>query len=304
VPEKELLSRIEYISFRLWIGLFRIIPLSCAKAILKAMFHVFGYGLGIRKKVALCQLARVYPQKTVSERKRILKRLYRNMAITIAEVYLTSDAALFAHSTILGREYVDQALAMGRGAILATAHFGNWEAARILPKAGIPLSVITKAQRNKRFDAYTNAIRERCGVKTIDMRRGLRDIIHQLGEGRMVAILMDQNAGNEGLILDFLGFPASHWKGVAKLSLRYHIPIVPGFARMTDEDGIVFEFFPPLLRDDLEDREDAYTTVLQEINCIIETQIHKYPEQWFWVHKRWKHAFDMFNKHDLSSRGD
>jgi KDO2-lipid IV(A) lauroyltransferase len=77
-------------------------------------------------------------------------------------------------------EYVDEALSLGNGAILATAHFGNWEAARILPLKNIPVSVITKRQRNRLFDSYTNAIRERNGVHTIDMRKGLRDILHDL----------------------------------------------------------------------------------------------------------------------------
>lgn len=262
---------------------------------LKALFLGIGYGLGIRRKIAMKQLTVVYPQKPVSDRRDILKKLYRNMALTIFEVYLTSDEKLFTDSQITGQDNVDMALSLGRGAILATAHFGNWEAARILPKAGIPLSVITKTQRNKKFDAYTKAIRERCGVRTIDMTRGLRDIVHQLGEGRLVAILIDQAAGAKGLMLDFLGFPASHWKGVAKLSLRYRVPIVPGFARRNDEDRIVFEFLPPLLHEELEDKDENYPIVLGELNGIIEAYIHKWPEQWFWVHKRWKHGYDMLS---------
>jgi len=270
-------------------------PASLARRILIGLFLAVGYGLGIRKKVAMQQLGRVYPELKQSQKKQILKRLYRSMALTIQEVYLCSDEQLFSSSRITGKQYVEEALALGRGAILATAHFGNWEAARVLPKAGIPLSVITKTQRNKRFDAYTKAIRERCGVRTIDMSRGLRDIVHQLSEGRIIAILMDQNAGKNGLILDFLGYPASHWKGVAKLSLRYQIPIVPGFARREADDSLVFEFMPFILTKDLEDKEDNYPLVLQQVNAIIEQYIRRWPEQWFWVHKRWKHCYDMFS---------
>ncbi|MDY0152474.1 MAG: lysophospholipid acyltransferase family protein, partial [Candidatus Cloacimonas sp.] len=242
---------------------------------------------------SLKQLQKVYPQKTTAERNAILKQLYREMALTVQEEYLTNDAQLFAEVTIIGREHIDKALHFGRGAILATAHFGNWEAARILPLAGIPLSVITKAQRNNLFDNYTNKIRERSGLKVINMKRGLRDIVHQLKEGRFVAILMDQDAGSSGLIMEFLGFPASHWKGVAKLSLRYKVPIVPGFARRGENGKIVFDFYPMILHEDLTDKEENYRTVLAEVNAIVEAQIHKWPEQWFWVHKRWKHVYDM-----------
>ena len=294
MPNKKILNVIEYYSFRAWLAGFRLLPGSVAKALLVWLFRVVGYGFGIRKKVAQKQLCKVYPHKSSQELKLILKQLYREMALTVQEEYLIRDEKLLSSSTIVGKEHISNALALGRGAILATAHFGNWEAARVLPLAGIPLSVIAKPQRNKLFDDYTNAIRIRSGLKVINMRRGLREIIHQLGEGRLVAILMDQNAGSSGLTMDFLGFPASHWKGVAKISLRYHVPIVTGFARRNSEDKLVFEFYPPILHEELTDTEDNYFTILREVNTIIEAQIHQYPGQWFWVHKRWKHVYDMF----------
>jgi len=96
-------------------------------------------------------------------------------------------------------------------------------------------------------------------------------------------------------MLDFLGFPASHWKGVAKLSLRYKVPIFPGFVRRGKNDRLVFEFFEPILHEEMDDKEENYSVVLAEVNDIIERQIHKWPEQWFWVHKRWKHGYDKQN---------
>ncbi len=292
MPKKEIINKIEYISFRAMLAGFSLIPASWALGILKALFYVIGYGIGIRKKVAYKQLVRVYPHKTPEQLKAILKSMYRSMALSVFEIYLMDDNTLFAKSRITGQEHITKALSYGRGAILATAHYGNWEAARILPKAGIPLSAITKAQRNNLFDTYTNSIRKRSGLRLIDMRKGLRDIIHQFGEGRIVAILMDQNAGKSGLMLDFLGFKASHWKGVAKLSLRYKVPIVPGFARRGEDDNIVFEFYEPIMHEEMEDIEENYSIILSEVNSIIEQQIHKWPQQWFWVHKRWKHGYD------------
>ncbi|MCD8480495.1 MAG: lysophospholipid acyltransferase family protein [Candidatus Cloacimonetes bacterium] len=149
----------------------------------------------------------VHPSWSRDKIKRTLRRMYQHMALDICEIYLMDDAALVRKSSIVGQENVEAALALGRGAILATAHFGNWEAARILPLFDIPVSVITKRQRNRLFDSYTNAIRERNGVRTIDMKRGLRAVIADLRENRMVAILADQNAGSAGLVLDFLGLP-------------------------------------------------------------------------------------------------
>jgi KDO2-lipid IV(A) lauroyltransferase len=294
--QKKLKNRLEYYPFRALIAVLKFLPYRLSKAFVLGLFHHIGYGLGIRREVASIQLKKVYPTWPQERINEVLKGLYRQMGLNIIEEYLMSDAELERISEIQGREHVDEALAMGRGAILATAHFGNWEAARILPLKGIPLSVIAKKQRNTLFDDYTNAIRERSGLHVIDMKRGLRDIIIDLKDNRMVAILADQNAGSHGLVLDFLSYPASHWKGVAKLSLRYQIPIVPGFVVRSKDDGLRFEFSPMIYHPDLQDKEENYEKVLSQIIAITERYIHKYPDHWFWVHKRWKHAFDMFER--------
>lgn len=268
----------------------KALPYPAALKIVNALFYLIGYRIGIRKDVAKEQLKMVYPQKSDKEIEGILREMYRQMALNICEVYLMNDKTLHECSGISGKEHVDAAFALGKGIILATAHYGNWEAARILPLKGIPVSVITKRQRNILFDVYTNSIRERNTVRTIDMKRGLKDIMRDLAENRMLAILADQNAGKQGLLQDFLGFPASHWKGVAKLALRYKIPIVPGFVVRQADDTLCFQFYPMLQYPDLADKEENYPKVLRDINARTEELIHLHPEQWFWVHKRWKGA--------------
>jgi Kdo2-lipid IVA lauroyltransferase/acyltransferase len=292
---KQLQNYLEYYCFRAFVALLKALPYCISKAFICLLFDAVGYRIGIRKEVALTQMRKVHPSWSLEKIRITLRRMYHQMALDICEIYLMDDSALVRKSRIVGKENVDAALALGRGAILATAHFGNWEAARILPLFDIPVSVITKRQRNRLFDSYTNAIRERNGVRTIDMKRGLRAIIADLRENRMVAILADQNAGSAGLVLDFLGYPASHWKGVAKLSLRYKIPIVPGFVVRDTDDSLRFEFSPMLYYPELSDDDANYGKVLSDITAITERYILQYPEQWFWVHKRWKHDYDMFS---------
>lgn len=293
---KDLINILEYYPFRALIALLKLLPYSCSKALILALFRLFGYGIGIRRNVAAAQLKKVYPRWDDAHLHKVLKAIYRQLALNIAEEYLLDDDRLNKNSTVKGKENIEKALSLGRGAILATAHFGNWEAARILPLKGIPLDVITKKQRNTLFDNYTNAIRQRSGMHVIDMKRGLRDVITNLKENRLVAILADQNAGSRGIVLDFLGYPASHWKGVAKLSLRYHIPIVPSFVVRQKDDSLCFEFSEMIYYPDLEDKEENYPQLLSPIIRITEDYINRYPEQWFWVHKRWKHACDMFQR--------
>jgi len=291
---KRLLNAVEYYPFRALLALLRLFPYRCSRALVIGLFVGIGYGIGIRRNVAEIQLSHVYPHWHKKKLKKVLRNVYRQMALNICEEYLMSDDMLNAKSQVKGFEYLQEAMSLNKGVIMATAHFGNWEAARILPMRGIPLSVIAKGQRNKLFDNYTNSIRERQGLHVIDMSKGLRDIMQDLSENRVVAILADQNAGKRGIVMDFLGFPASNWKGVAKISLRYHIPIVPGFVVRSQDDKISFEFSKMIYHPNMDDSEKNYTIVINEIIQITEKYIHEYPDHWFWVHKRWKHAYDMF----------
>jgi len=222
--------------------------------------------------------------------------MYRNMALCVQEIFLDSDQTLFSRCTIEGKEYIDQALAKGNGAILATGHFGNWEAARIMPLWGIMVAGIAKKQRNRQFDRYTNRIRERNGVCIIDMKNALKGVMEHLRKNEMVVILTDQNAGRNGLMTDFLGYPASHWKGAAKISIRYDVPIVPGYVVRDESDRLIFRFEPMIKSSCYTDDDEGCLKLIKRINSTLERQILQYPHLWFWVHKRWKHGFDMFRE--------
>ena len=292
--KKQLTNYVEYGLFRALIWKLKLLPYAWSRKLLLGLFCLIAYKIGIRKQVAHTQLQKVFPQLDQRSRNLIIRKMYRGMALSAAEEYLLDDSKLISESKIKGLEHWQKALELGHGAILGTAHFGNWEAARILPAKGIPLSVITKRQRNILFDAYTNRIRTRHGLHVLDMRRGLRDIIQHLKQNEMVAILADQNAGKQGLIFDFMGYPASHWIGVAKISLRYKVPIIPGFALRSPDEHIVFCLEPMIYHPELEDTDENYELILRELDKVLIKYIEQYPEQWFWVHKRWKGAYDMF----------
>lgn len=300
MKRNDLKNRIEYWLFRGSIWKLRLLPYSWSRKLVPFLFIAIGYGLGIRRKTAELHLKRVYPDMEPPERRKLLRDIYRNMGLTIAEIYLLKESRLIETTTISGKAHVEKALSLGRGAILATAHFGNWEAARVMPRLGIPLSVVVKKQHNPYFDAFNNSIRARQGVEIIDYKRGLRDILKHLAKNEMVAILADQNAGRSGLVLDFLGFPASHYKGVAKISLRYKVPIVPGFALRTKEGNIKFCFEPMIHHPELDDDKENYAYILEKVDKVIEKYIDRHPEQWFWVHKRWKATGAMDPKKPLA----
>jgi len=287
LKRNNLVNRTEYLLFRFALFKLRLLPYPWGRWLLTRLFFWIGYGLGIRRQVAAENLQRVYPDMPPKQRKKLLKRVYLNLGLSAAELYLLPEKQLISGTSINGRENLEAALALGKGVILATAHLGNWEAARTLPLFGIPLAAVVQKQHNHLFDAYNNALRTRQGVRLIDQRHGLKDLLACLRQNMAVTILTDQNAGPEGLILEFLGHPAPHWKGAAKISLRYKAPIVPGYALRNPEGGISICFEPMIHHPELSDSTENQLLLLKEINAVTERYIRQNPEQWLWLHRRW-----------------
>ena len=287
MKRNNLVNRTEYLLFRFALFKLRLLPYPWGRWLLTRLFLWIGYGLGIRRQVAAENLQRVYPDMPPKQRKKLLKRVYLNLGLSAAELYLLPEKQLISGTSINGRENLEAALALGKGVILATAHLGNWEAARTLPLFGIPLAAVVQKQHNHLFDAYNNTLRTRQGVRLIDQRHGLKDLLACLRQNMVVTILTDQNAGPEGLILEFLGHPAPHWKGAAKISLRYKAPIIPGYALRNPEGGIRICFEPMIHHPELSDSTENQLLLLKEINAVTERYIRQNPKQWLWLHRRW-----------------
>jgi len=188
-----------------------------------------------------------------------------------------------------GKEHLDQALAAGRGVILLTGHLGNWElvGARIAAD-GYPLSVIARAQRDDRLSDYIHDTRQQTGMRVLHREESVRASLRALRSNELVGILLDQNAGDEGIFVDFFGHLASTAPGAAAFALRTGAVVVPTFGRRNPDDThtIVVQEAVPLIRTGDLKQDIAANTA--HYTKLIEQQIRRQPEQWFWLHKRWK----------------
>lgn len=288
---RKLQNRAEYIAFRFAVEVFRLLPYQLSKAIIIGIFDIIGYNIGVRRELAEQQLRDAFPDLSKVERNKIIRNVYRNMALNVIDIYLLSDKQLFEMSRFVNSEFVQKALERKKGVLLITGHFGDWEApCRMLPMAGYGLAMITKKQRNRLFDDFTNAIRERQGGTVIDMKSALKGVLEHTSHNDLIGILIDQDAGKRGVLVDFLGKPASNWKGTAKIALRYQIPIVPGFVIRNKDESLTFHFEKMIDPSGLKDTEENIMQLIKSMNQALEDKIRQYPEQWFWVHKRWKGA--------------
>ena len=285
---KDTQSRIEFFFFKLFLNTFKILPYALVVKVLCNLFILGGFVVGIRKNVATRQLMMVFPEKSKNEINKILRRMYFDMGRVAAETYFGDSKKLFLKAEINGWENLEKAVDMGKGVIMVTGHLGNWELAGRYIASKFKLSVVAKKQRNRYFDEYTNKIREAENIVLIDKKNAFKPILKLLKKNYIVTILIDQNAGRDGILTDFLGFKASTFIGAAKIAIKTGCPIVPAFA-VRAKDGTnhftVEEIISPYK---FQNDDKSVKELTEIISKKLEKYILKYPSQWFWVHKRWK----------------
>ena len=189
-----------------------------------------------------------------------------------------------------GAEHLRDAMATHGRVLLLTAHLGNWELLAAAHRlTGFPLSIVVRPLDAPWLDALAERLRGRTGVELIDKRGALRPVLQALRRGRMIGILMDQNASRrEGVFVDFFGRAASTSRSLALLAVRTQTPVVPVFARR-DPDGRHTVVIQPALHAPLSNGIDAAVVEMTaRCTAVIERAIRDSPEQWLWSHDRWR----------------
>lgn len=243
-----------------------------------------------RRAVVVENLARAFGgQRASSALTRVGRASFEHLGMNLVEAcvfFFRSPSVLLSRVEMRGVSHLDAAAARGRGVLLLTAHYGNWEllaASHALTR--FALSVVVRPLDHPLLDRVVERFRERSGVELITRRRGLREIIDALRRGRMVGILLDQNASRgTGVFAPFFGVPAATSKSLAVISLRTGAPVIPVFIRR-QPDGRHHVEIEPALPAPADGDVVSYTA---SFNRAIETAIRRAPDQWFWLHRRWK----------------
>ncbi|MFW6146118.1 MAG: lysophospholipid acyltransferase family protein [Planctomycetota bacterium] len=179
-----------------------------------------------------------------------------------------------------------------RGAILLTGHFGNWEVGGYaLASLGFPAAAVARPLDNRHLDRYIRSIREAEGLRIVDKRGAAPVVDALLHAGGAVGFIADQDAGRRGIFVDFFGRPASTFRSIALLALRYEVPIFITYARRLDdtfrfEIGVAASITP----DQWARKDDPVRWITQTYTHHIEQLVRACPGQYFgWLHRRWKH---------------
>lgn len=229
-----------------------------------------------------------------AKRRNILRGVYISLGRLLSEIpkfgtYTRDNVGRIAIYD--GFENFERARSRGKGVLFLTAHLGGWEIGSFVHSLhGNPLHVVMRALDNPYIDAYTRRLRTLHGNTLIDKDEFARGVIGALRKGDTVGVLMDTNMlGGEGEFVNFFGLPASTTTSIARLAMRTDAAVVPAFTIWDRELGkyrIHFEPMIPTVRTG-DDSSDALTNTARYTK-VIENIIRQYPDQWLWVHRRWK----------------
>lgn len=188
-----------------------------------------------------------------------------------------------------GREFLDQALEVGRGAILFTGHFGNWELlGAAIAAHGYPIREVVGSQSNPLVDRAINDLRRSQVLGIIHRDMGLKKVFRALADNEFVAIVADQDARRDGVFVDFLGRPASTAKGPALFAIRRNAPVIPGFIHRSGRGKHTAVFRPPMWPDPSMDEDGAVVDLVGRYTNALAEEIRQNPAEYLWAHRRWK----------------
>jgi len=245
------------------------------------------------RRVGMRNLELAFPEKTQRERKRILHGVFTSLGRQVAEVCLFPKYTRENVSKTVvyeGFENFERALARGKGVLFLTGHLGAWELSAFAHSLyGYPLNIVMRPLDNPYIDRIAREYRTMHGNKAVD-KDFARGLISALRKGETVGVLMDTNMiASQGVFVDFFGVPACTASGAARVALKTDAAVVPGF---TIWDPVLQKYrlrFDPaveLIRTGNHESDVAANTA--KFTKVIEDYVRRYPDQWLWVHRRWK----------------
>lgn len=270
------------------------VPLRAGQRLGSAAGRLFSVVCFGRRRVAMDGLRTAFPDRTDAEIEDVYRRTWSHFGAMIFEmphILRMNRGNLDRYVVFEHPERIERALVKGKGVLVLTGHFGNWElmSAAVSLKTKGRTAVVARPLDYEPADRVLRRIRTRFGTEIIPKNMGLRRMLKILHANRVVGVLLDQNVDwYDGVFVPFLGNQACTNKGLALVALKTGSPVVPVFSvrRKDGRFSVIFGEEIPLTRSgdrmkDIEENTARFTRV-------IESYIRRYPDHWFWFHRRWK----------------
>jgi KDO2-lipid IV(A) lauroyltransferase len=252
----------------------------------------FGSVLRLRRNEALEALRRSFPEKTEQDLAGIADRMYQNLGMNLIEEFrLPSVSKAYLEENILweNEAYSHDVLTAGKGLLVLSAHLGNFDLlCTFAPKFDFPTTVITKNIKNVAINKFWMNARSRFGLKFVPAHNSYRQCLSALRKNEIVAFVLDQNMiDTEGIFVDFFGRKACTSPGLAYMSAQSGAAVVPVFMIRLENGRHLIKASPPIPPppDRKPETIQAYTQLYTKV---IEDVVREYPDQWTWIHRRWR----------------
>lgn len=285
---------IEYATAWLGIKALGLLPRPVARFV-GAIFAAAAYAVrSPLRRAAMFNLRLAFPEWSEAQRKHAVRRMIEQIG------WMAGEFSQFPRYTrekierivvLDGEEYFDAAQKKGKGVLFLTGHMSAWELAPFAHALyGHPLHFLVRPIANRRVDALINGYRCLSGNRPIEKNRSARAILKVLGDGGTVGILSDHNSSTEeGVFVPFFGVLASTTSGLARIALRTDAAVLPGFLSWDDAlRKYRLRFEPAVALARSEDEEADVVENTARFTQVIEAYVRAHPDQWLWVHKRWK----------------
>ncbi|MDR2635935.1 MAG: lysophospholipid acyltransferase family protein [Campylobacteraceae bacterium] len=292
------MQRLEYLTVIFFLKLSKIMPSFFTFGMLKFFAIIFFWILKKRRNLTISNLSKAYPEKSKKEIYALARACFKSVAVTAAEVMLIINEKKKIDDLIINKDEILKSIAgitrdNKKGIIFITAHFSNWE---ILPYLlainGYPITAIGREGDNKLIEKnLTKPFREKHGNKNIYKNEAMRQMVKTLKGGGNVGLLIDQKAGRTNSVLaTFFGMECRTTISVASMKLRYDSLVIPMFAKR-EENGkysIILYGTADYKAEEKNSEDNKIQAMTQYYNDILERAINEAPEQWFWMHDRWR----------------
>jgi D-glycero-D-manno-heptose 1,7-bisphosphate phosphatase len=289
-------GRIELAAVLAVAWLFRVLPWAAASAVGATVGGLLFHIGSKRRRITLENLRRAFgPEKSEREIREIARACYRNLAVNAVEfarLGRMSARQIEALVRVHGEHYLMEAVARGKGVIGFTSHLGNWELINLHHAIRMrPPRVVGRRRDNPWLNRWVNAQRERFGSRVIDSKDpgAIREILKALKSGESVAFLIDQSvSGDRGVFVDFFGKLAYTHKVVGLIAERTEAAVIPVHVHRAADGVNQITYEKPLSWRRSGDLERDVRLNTQQMSRIIEGWIREHPDQWLWMHDRWK----------------
>lgn len=287
-------NKFEYFFFKLFVLIFSAMGINRARHAAGIVAALFFYLIPVRKQTVIDNLRMAFPDMTEKQIRKIAFGSYTSFAVSLIEIFCLPKLAPETIRNMVSfpdfksvRDTYDQ----GRGLIVLTAHYGNWElgAMSIAAQLETSMSVVVKMQRNPYVSEWMNNMREKFGNKVVPLGVSIREIYKEIKNKHLVGMVADQRGPREAVRVKFFGRDTAIYTGPASLAVKTNVPVIVAILIRQKDYSYIAYTEEITSHHDEHCEEERVKAITQTYMSILEKYARQYPEHWLWMHKIWKY---------------